>query len=195
MASTEPPPPGAPEPVGGPAGTHGPGARGALAGRPAGAETALVGAPVGSGVRLGVACARFNVEVTARLLEGARRAWRAAGVSEEAVVVVEVPGAFELPLAARELAGSGRIDAIACLGAVIRGETSHYDLVAGECAAGCQRVQLDTGVPVAFGVVTTDDLAQALARAGGDGGDKGFEAVETALEMLAVLRGLAGVAR
>lgn len=179
------------------AGEHGPGERGAL-GRALGsaAGTLLGAAPGGLGgtARLGVACARFNDEVTGRLLAGARAAWRSAGIKDGDVVVVEVPGAFELPLAAAVLARSGRVDTIACLGAVIRGETSHYDLVAGECAAGCQRVQLDTGVPVAFGVVTTEDLAQALARAGGERGDKGAEAVETALEMLGVLRALPPVA-
>jgi len=172
---------------------HGPGGRGTTAFGPTGAETMLVGHP--RPIRLGVACARFNPAVTTRLFEGARRGWRAAGVVEEAVVVVQVPGAFELPLAARALARSGRVDAVACLGAVIRGETAHYDLVAGQCAAGCQQVQLDTGIPVAFGVLTTDDLDQALARSGGDRGDKGFEAVEVALEMAAVLAELAGVAR
>lgn len=195
MASTEPPAPGPPRGRG----THGhggnaPAAPGALSLEDAGAAVQVVGRPHGAARRLGVACARFNLEVTARLLAGARRAWRDAGVAEDGVVVVEVPGAFELPLAARALATSGQVDTVACLGAVIRGETSHYDLVAGECAAGCQRVQLDTGVPVAFGVVTTEDLLQALARSGGERGDKGYEAVETALEMLEVVRALHPVA-
>ena len=177
---------------------HGPGALGALerALGPGGPAVVAAGPAEGArgATRLGVVCARFNAEVTGRLLAGARGAWQAAGLEEADVVVVEVPGAFELPLAARALAVGRRVDTIACLGAVIRGETSHYDLVAGECAAGCQRVQLDTGVPVAFGVVTTESLAQALARSGGDRGDKGAEAVETALEMLAVLRALEAVA-
>lgn len=172
---------------------HGPGERGVLAAE-AGGATVFGGGSGAVPARLGVACSRFNAEVTTRLLAGARRAWRDAGLEDAATLVVEVPGAFELPLAARALAASGRVDAVVCLGAVVRGETSHYDLVAGECAAGCQRVQLDTGVPVAFGVVTTDDVDQALARAGGSHGDKGYEAVETALEMLAVLRALGAVA-
>jgi 6,7-dimethyl-8-ribityllumazine synthase len=172
---------------------HDRGDRGAVAAGSADA-TVFVGDPGGISARLGVVCSRFNAKVTARLLAGARRAWRDAGLEDASVVVVEVPGAFELPLAARSLAGSGHVDAIACLGAVIRGETSHYELVAGQCAAGCQRVQLDTGVPVAFGVLTTDDLAQALARSGGAKGDKGYEAVETALEMLALIRVLGSVA-
>ncbi len=180
-------------------GDHGPGARGALqAALGAGAVTYLTAepeaAPGGVPVRLGVVAARFNGDVTGRLLVGARAGWRAAGIDDGDVVVVEVPGAFELPLAAGALARSGRVDAVACLGAVIRGETSHYDFVAGQCAAGCQAVQLDTGIPVVFGVLTTEDRAQALARSGGDHGDKGAEAVETALEMAAVLRMLGAVA-
>lgn len=168
--------------------SHRPAARGELALDPPGAETVLVGGPDGDGIRLGVACARFNVAVTTRLLAGARRAWQEAGVLAEEVVVVQVPGAFELPLAARALARSGRVDAVVCLGSVIRGETSHYDLVAGQAAEGCMRVQLETGVPVAFGVVTTDSLDQAVERSGGGQGDKGAEAVYTAIEMASLLR-------
>ena len=200
MASTEPPA-AATGPAAGPGergvGDHGPGERGALARAlgPATADRLVAAGPAdGTPARLGVVCARFNAEVTGRLLAGARRAWQAAGVGDAAVVVVEVPGAFELPIAARALAQRGDVDAVVCLGAVIRGETSHYDFVAGQCAAGCQQVQLATGVPVVFGVLTTDDLAQALARSGGDRGDKGGEAVDTALEMVAVLRALGAVA-
>jgi 6,7-dimethyl-8-ribityllumazine synthase len=159
---------------------------GALA-RPAG--DTLVGEGDGTSLRVGVACARFNHEVTERLLDGALAALDAAGVPAAARLVVWVPGAFELPLAALALARAG-VDAVACLGAVVRGETSHYDFVAGQCAAGLQRVQLDTGVPVAFGVLTTDDLDQAFARAGGALGNKGEEAVATAIEMANLLRSL-----
>ena len=104
--------------------------------------------------------------------------------------VFRVPGAFELPLVAKRLAESGRWDAVICLGAVIRGDTPHFEYVAGECAAGLTRVALDTGVPVVFGVLTTDDLDQALARAGGAEGNKGAEAAATALETAALLRTL-----
>jgi 6,7-dimethyl-8-ribityllumazine synthase len=141
----------------------------------------------GGGLRIGVACSRFNRHVSDLLLEGALSRLRALGVGD-AAEVVWVPGAFELPLAARALAASGRVDAVICLGAVIRGETGHYDFVAGECASGLQRVQLDTGVPAVFGVLTTENLEQALDRAGGRHGNKGEESADTAVEMAALLR-------
>jgi 6,7-dimethyl-8-ribityllumazine synthase len=140
----------------------------------------------GSGLRLGVVCGRFNDAITLRLLDGARRGAAEVGVAPEALVVEWVPGAFEIPFAARKLAASGRLDAVVCLGAVIRGETSHYDFVAGECARGIQDVQLATGVPVLFGVLTTEDLAQAEARSAGPGEHNvGEECVRTAVEMVA----------
>lgn len=143
----------------------------------------------GRGVRVGVACSRFNGGVTWRLLTGALAFLEEAGVDRSDVTVAWVPGAFELPLLARHFAtGSAAMDAVVCLGAVIRGETGHYDLVAGECAAGIQRVQLDTGVPVAFGVLTTETLEQALARSEPDETNKGREAAQTALEMRRLLR-------
>jgi 6,7-dimethyl-8-ribityllumazine synthase len=157
------------------------------AGALAGAHV-IAGTLDGGEIRLGIAVSRFNAEVTTRLLAGARSACERHGIAAEAVSVAVVPGAFELPLAAQALAHSG-VDAVVCLGAVIRGETTHYDLIAGEAAAGCQRVQLDTGVPVAFGVLTTENLDQALARAGGELGNKGEEAVDTAIEMTTLLRG------
>jgi len=143
----------------------------------------------GSGLRLGVVCGRFNDAITLRLLDGARRGAAEVGVEPEALVVEWVPGAFEIPFAARKLAASGRLDAVVCLGAVIRGETSHYDFVAGECARGIQDVQLATGVPVLFGVLTTEDLAQAEARSAGPGEHNvGEECVRTAVEMVALSR-------
>lgn len=149
----------------------------------------LGGDASGRGLRVGVACSRFNGGVTWRLLTGALAFLEEAGVDRSDVTLAWVPGAFELPLLARRLAtGSGAVDAVVCLGAVIRGETGHYDLVAGECAAGIQRVQLDTGVPVAFGVLTTETLEQALARSEPDETNKGREAAETALEMCRLLR-------
>ncbi|MCL4423786.1 MAG: 6,7-dimethyl-8-ribityllumazine synthase [Actinobacteria bacterium] len=152
-----------------------------------GVGPALIGSTEGSGLRVAIACGRFNGAVTERLLKGAIRTLLRCGVAREALSVLWVPGAFELPLAAQRLATSHRFDAVICLGAVIRGETGHYDFVASECAAGLQRVQLDTGVPVVFGVLTTDSADQAFARAGGSVGDKGEEAALTAVEMVDLL--------
>ncbi len=145
-------------------------------------------------VRIAFACAAFNGGITDRLLTGALDSLETAGCDLGGVTVAWAPGAFELPLLAQHLAGSGRIDAVVCLGAVIRGDTGHYEFVAGECAAGIQRVQLDTGLPVVFGVLTTDTVEQALVRSLPDDTNKGAEAVRTALETLAVLRGVAGIA-
>ncbi|MDP9404146.1 MAG: 6,7-dimethyl-8-ribityllumazine synthase [Actinomycetota bacterium] len=144
----------------------------------------------GDGVRLAVVCSRFNELITERLLAGALDGLRRHGVDDGSVTVAWVPGAFELPLAAARMAGSGEFDAVVCLGAVIRGATGHYEQVAGQCAAGVQRAQMDTGVPVIFGVLTTDTLDQALERAGAKAGNKGFEAGAAALEMADLLRQL-----
>jgi 6,7-dimethyl-8-ribityllumazine synthase len=152
----------------------------------------LEGTVDGRGTRIGVVCSRFNAHVTSRLLEGALAGLEEAGVRHDDVTVAFVPGAFELPLAARRLALSGAIDAVVCLGAVIRGETDHHRYVAGQCAAGLQRVQLDTGVPCVFGVLTTDTVEQALERAGGTAGNKGFEAALAAVEMASLLDGIDG---
>jgi 6,7-dimethyl-8-ribityllumazine synthase len=135
----------------------------------------------GRGVRIGVACARFNGGITMRLLEGVLAGLDELGVDRADVRVAWVPGAFELPLVAQAL--TERCDAVICLGAVVRGETGHYDFVAGECASGIQRVQLDSGVPVIFGVLTTDDLAQALERSRQGRSNKGWEAAFAAVEM------------
>lgn len=142
------------------------------------------------GLRVGFACAEFNGGITDRMLVAALDALEAAGCALESTVVAWVPGAFELPLVARAMAASGRVDAVVALGAVIRGDTGHYDFVAGECAAGLQRVQLDSGMPVVFGVLTTDTVDQALVRSLPDETNKGAEAARTALETVAVLRGL-----
>lgn len=120
----------------------------------------------GEGTRVAVVCSRFNEMITERLLSGAIDGLRTHGVDDSSITIAWVPGAFELPLAAARLAGSGEYDAVVCLGAVIRGATGHYEQVAGQCAAGIQRAQMDTGVPVIFGVLTTDTVEQALARAG-----------------------------
>ena len=144
----------------------------------------------GAGLRVAVVCARFNDLVTERLLTGALDALRRHGVDDASVAVAWAPGAFELPIVAQRLATSGDFDAVVCLGAVVRGATAHFDHVAGQAAAGIQRVQLDTGVPVVFGVLTTDTLEQALDRAGGKAGNKGFEAAVTAIELVDLLRQL-----
>jgi 6,7-dimethyl-8-ribityllumazine synthase len=142
----------------------------------------------GSGLRIGVVVARFNDEVTSKMLDGAREAIARYGVKDHDIAWV--PGAFELPLAARKLAETKRYDAVICLGTVIRGETPHFDFVAGEAGRGIMNVGLDTGVPIVFGVTTPNDRAQALARAGGKKGNKGFDAVTTAVEMANLLRSL-----
>jgi 6,7-dimethyl-8-ribityllumazine synthase len=139
------------------------------------------------GMRVAVVASRFNDDVTKLLLEGALQALAGMGLDPDSVPVVWVPGAFEIPLVAKQLAESGELDAVICVGAVIRGETPHFDFVAGECAAGISRVALDTGVPIAFGVLTTDDREQAFARAGGTEGNKGAEAAATAVEMVDLL--------
>jgi 6,7-dimethyl-8-ribityllumazine synthase len=153
------------------------------------AGPAASGSPVadGAGARVAVLAAAFNGDVVERLAEGAVSALVEAGVAPDDVVLRWVPGAFELPLAARSAAASGRFDAIVALGAVIRGETSHFDFVAGQAARGLQEVALSTGVPVSFGVLTTDTVEQALERAGGSLGNKGTDASLAALQMVKVL--------
>jgi 6,7-dimethyl-8-ribityllumazine synthase len=143
----------------------------------------------GAGLRVGVVCARFNDGITWRLLDGVRRGLDANGVASGDVEVVWVPGSFELPVTAKALAASGRFDAVICLGSVIRGDTSHYELVAGECARGIQSVALETGLPILFGVLTTENVEQALVRSEDAGGHNvGEEAAAAAVEMVAVLR-------
>ena len=156
--------------------------------------TSHTGVPTGP-ARVALACAKFNGGITARLLDGVLAGLGASGVAPEAVTVAWVPGAFELPLAAQRLAGPGGADAVVALGAVIRGDTAHFDFVAGECASGLGRVALDTGVPVVFGVLTTDTVEQALVRSGEGPANKGYEAAVTALEMVDLLAGLPGPAR
>lgn len=143
----------------------------------------------GSDLRIAVAVARFNETVTSRLLEGARKALFRHEVNDDNVTVAWVPGAFELPLVARTLAQSGDYDAVVCLGAVIRGETPHFDFVAAEAARGISQAAADAGVPVIFGVITPNNLEQALDRAGGKA-DKGYDAVVSAIETANLLRQL-----
>ena len=142
------------------------------------------------GRRFAIAAARFNELVTRKLLEGALAALAAHGVAVEDVDVVWVPGAFELPLVARRLAGSRTYDAVVCLGCVIRGETAHFEHVGGQAATGIREAAQTTGVPVTFGVLTTETLEQALDRAGGKHGNKGWDAATAAIEMSSLLEQL-----
>jgi 6,7-dimethyl-8-ribityllumazine synthase len=154
--------------------------------------TTYVGVHDGAGKRIGVVVARFNEMITSKLAEGAKAGLAAHGVAEDAVDIAWVPGAFEIPLVAQRMAASGRYDAIVCLGAVIRGDTTHFELVANEAARGIADVARETGVPVIFEVLATDTLAQAESRAGGAHGNKGWEAAESALEMAWLLDRLPG---
>jgi len=138
----------------------------------------------GKGLRIAIVASRFNQFIVDQLVEGAKDALQRNDVDDDGQVLVWVPGAFELPLLADQLASSGRFDAIIALGAVIRGGTPHFDYVAGECASGLTRVALDNGLPVTFGVLTTDTVEQALERAGKGEGNKGFDVALTALEMV-----------
>jgi 6,7-dimethyl-8-ribityllumazine synthase len=149
-------------------------------------SSVLQGSRDGSGLRIAVVVARFNDDITTKMLEGAKEAIAKLGVPD--YDVAWVPGAFELPLAARKLADTKRYDAVVCLGTVIRGETPHFDFVAGEAGRGIMDVGLDSGVPVVFGVTTPNTHEQALARAGGAKGNKGFDAVSAAVEMATLLR-------
>jgi 6,7-dimethyl-8-ribityllumazine synthase len=142
-----------------------------------------------AGRRFAIVAARFHADVADRLVDGARRALRDCRVDDEHVSFLEVPGCFELPLACRNLIDADRFDALVALGAVIRGETPHFDFVAGECARGIMEVQLVTGVPIGFGVLTTDTLLQAEERADPKGGDKGYAAGLAAASLLTLTVG------
>jgi 6,7-dimethyl-8-ribityllumazine synthase len=142
------------------------------------------------GVRVGIAVSRFNDLITERLLAGARSCLLDHGATEDDIDVVWVPGAWELPLAAQQLIALRECSAVIALGCVIRGDTPHFDFVAGSTANGLMRVSLDAGVPVAFGVLTTDTMEQALARAGGKAGNKGWESALAVLEQLGALEAM-----
>lgn len=142
------------------------------------------------GLKFALIVSRFNSFVTERLLAGALDALQRTGAAEADIEIVRVPGSWEMPAAAAALARQKRFDAIVCLGAVIRGETPHFDYIAAEAAKGLAQVSLETGVPVAFGVLTTNTLEQAIDRAGAKGGNKGYEAAMTAIEMANLLRSL-----
>jgi 6,7-dimethyl-8-ribityllumazine synthase len=145
-----------------------------------------------AGLRIGVVVSQFNSFITDRLLAGALSALERGGAEEKQIQVVQVPGAFELPLAAKKMAASGNFDSIICIGCILRGETSHYDVVVSETARGVQLAQLDTGVPLIFCVLTCDTLEQAIDRAGLKGGNKGYEAGLGAIEMGQLMRKLGG---
>ena len=145
-----------------------------------------------AGLRIGVVASEFNNFITDRLLAGALDALQQAGATEEQIQIVRVPGSFEVPIVAKKLAASGRFDSIICIGCVLRGETSHYDVVVSETARGIQLAQLDTGVPLIFCVLTCDTLEQAIDRAGLKSGNKGYEAGLAAVEMAQLVRKIAG---
>ena len=145
---------------------------------------------VGTGMRFAIVAGRFNGFIVEALVAGANDALVRSGVSVDDIDVARVPGAYEIPLVARKMATSGRYDAVICLGAVIRGATAHFDYVAGEVAKGITRLSEDTGIPVMFGVLTTDTIEQAIERAGTKAGNKGAESAIAAIEMVDLLKKL-----
>ncbi len=148
----------------------------------------LEGKLLAEGQRIGIVAGRFNEFITAKLLGGAVDAFVRHGGEEQNITVAWVPGAFEIPLTAQKMVESGKYDAVVCLGAVIRGATPHFDMVANEATKGVAQVGLRTGVPVIFGILTTDSIEQAVERAGTKAGNKGFDAVTTAIEMITLLK-------
>ena len=142
----------------------------------------------GQGLHVGIVVARFNEHVTQPLLEGAKASLASHGVGDDDITIVRVPGCFELPLTAKVLAQSGSYDAIICLGAVVRGETTHYDLVSTQAAHGIGAASLETGVPITFGVLATDNMDQAINRAGGKMGNAGYNSAVAAIEMARLLK-------
>lgn len=142
----------------------------------------------GTGLRIAIVAGRFNDMISRALIDGARTRLLRLGVVDDDIDLVWVPGAYEIPTACAAVIATGRVDAVIALGAVIRGATPHFDYVAGQCAAGLQHVGLDTGVPVVFGVLTTDTIEQAIERSGTKAGNKGADAAETAVEMVHVSR-------
>ncbi|MGD8377567.1 MAG: 6,7-dimethyl-8-ribityllumazine synthase [Acidobacteriota bacterium] len=142
------------------------------------------------GMKVALIVSRFHEAITSRLLQGAVDCLLRHGAQETDLEVVRVPGSFEIPLVARRIAGAGKVDAVVCLGSLIRGETPHFDLVAAETARGIARAAEGSGIPVVFGVVTAESSDQAAERAGGKAGNRGFDAALTAIEMVDLLRGL-----
>jgi len=145
---------------------------------------------IGKGLKFGLVISRFNEFITKKLLEGAQDALQRHGVSQEDIEIAWTPGAFEIPLIAQKLAQTKRYDAVICLGAVIRGGTPHFEYIAAEVTKGIAKVGLDTGLPITYGVITTDTLEQAIERAGTKEGNKGFEAAMNAIEMANLVRSI-----
>lgn len=152
----------------------------------------LEGNLVAKGLKVGIVCARFNEFITSKLLSGAMDALKRHEVSDEDIYVAWVPGAFEIPLIASKMAKSGKYDAIICLGAVIRGNTSHYDYVCSEVSKGIASVSLASDIPVMFGVLTTENIEQAIERAGTKAGNKGYDCAMGAIEMVNLIREIEG---
>lgn len=144
------------------------------------------------GLKFGIVVSRFNEFITGKMLDGALDALKRHGGDEKAIEVAWVPGAFEIPLAAMKMAQSGKYDAVICIGAVIRGSTPHFDYIAAEVTKGVAQVNMSSGVPTIYGVITTDTIEQAIERAGTKAGNKGFAAAESAVEMANLLRSMAG---
>ena len=140
------------------------------------------------GVKFGIVVSRFNDFINKRLLDGALDALSRHGAEDENISIVKVPGSFEIPLMAQKLAGSGKYDAVICLGAVIRGATPHFEYISAEVTKGIAKVTLDSGIPVSFGILTTDNIEQAIERAGSKSGNKGWDAAMSAIEMVNVLK-------
>lgn len=150
----------------------------------------LEGNVVAKEIRIGIVAARFNEFITSKLVGGTLDGLKRHGVEEDAVDVAWVPGAFEIPLIASKMAGSKKYDAVICVGAVIRGSTSHYDYVCSEVSKGIAQVSLNSGIPVMFGVLTTDNIEQAIERAGSKAGNKGYECATGAIEMVNLIRNI-----
>ncbi len=150
----------------------------------------LEGVYGGEGIKIGIAASRFNEFITNKLVTGAQDSLTRHGVAEDDITLAWVPGAFELPIIAKQMAKSGKYDAVICVGAVIRGATSHYDYVCAEVSKGIAAVALETGVPVLFGVLTTDTIEQAIERAGTKAGNKGADCAMSALEMVNLIKRL-----
>lgn len=148
----------------------------------------IEGNVVGSGIKVGIVAARFNEFIVSKLVGGAEDALVRHGVNDDDIEVAYVPGAFEIPLVAKAMAKSGKYDAIVCLGAVIKGSTSHYDFVCAEVSKGVATVGLEAGIPVMFGVLTTDNIEQAIERAGTKAGNKGYDAACAAIEMVNLMK-------
>ena len=145
---------------------------------------------VAKDVKIGIVTARFNEFITSKLLGGAIDGLKRHDVKEDQIDVAWVPGAFEIPITAQKMAQSGKYDAVICVGAVIRGDTSHYDLVCNESAKGIAQIELATGIPVLFGIITTENIEQAIARAGSKAGNKGYDCALSAIEMVNLIKQL-----